>query len=138
MPPHFAERFVSTAISYHYASDIEKAEAINKFCMLVQFKDKVKLWKEKGKANNVKGCANGRSSFFTKQRKEKEAKIKAAAIQILLQCGRGESIYAVNEQMRRHVKGGGSSLVSLQQRHPKDGLRMAKKELMLFNLEVNF
>ena len=27
--------------------------------MLVQYKDKVKLWKEKGKANNVKGCANG-------------------------------------------------------------------------------
>ena len=48
--------------------------------MLVQFKDKVKLWKEKGKANNVKGCANGRSSFFTKQRKEKEARIEAATI----------------------------------------------------------
>ena len=27
MPPHFAGRVVSTAISYHYASDIEKAEA---------------------------------------------------------------------------------------------------------------
>ena len=27
--------------------------------MLVQYKDKLKLWKEKGKANNVKGCANG-------------------------------------------------------------------------------
>ena len=27
--------------------------------MLVQYKDKVKLWNEKGKANNVKGCANG-------------------------------------------------------------------------------
>ena len=46
--------------------------------MLVQYKDKVKLWKEKGKENNVKGCANGRSSFFTKQRKELEAMIEAA------------------------------------------------------------
>ena len=27
--------------------------------MLVQYKDKAKLWKEKGKANNVRGCANG-------------------------------------------------------------------------------
>ena len=27
--------------------------------MLVQYKDKVKLWNEKGKANNVKGCPNG-------------------------------------------------------------------------------
>ena len=33
-----------------------------------------------GKANNVRGCANGRSSFFTKQRKEKEARIEAATI----------------------------------------------------------
>ena len=48
--------------------------------MLVQCKDKVKLWKEKGKANNVRGCANGRSSFFTKQRKEKETRIEAATI----------------------------------------------------------
>ena len=31
--------------------------------MLVQYKDKVKLWKENGKANNVRGCANGRSSL---------------------------------------------------------------------------
>ena len=51
--------------------------------------------------------------------------------------GRGESTYAVNEQIRRHVKGGGSSLVSLQQRHPKDGLRMATKELMLSSELLN-
>ena len=27
--------------------------------MLVQYKDKAKLWKEKGKANDVRGCADG-------------------------------------------------------------------------------
>ena len=37
--------------------------------MLVQYKNKVNLWNEKGNANNVKRCANGRSSFFAKQRK---------------------------------------------------------------------
>ena len=65
--------------------------------MLVQFKDKVKLWKEKGKANNVKGCAKDRSSFFTKQRKEKEARIKAATIHDI------RSYYNVGE-VRAHMQ----------------------------------
>ena len=65
--------------------------------MLVQYKDKVKLWKENGEANNVRGCANGRSSFFTKQRKEKEARIEAATIHDI------RSYYNVGE-VRAHMQ----------------------------------
>lgn len=47
---------------------------------LVMYKEKVKLWRANGNANNVKGCANGRSSFFVKQKKKKDARIEAATI----------------------------------------------------------